>query len=80
MTRREYEKRFANYPDVVKVPDLCEMLGGIGHNTGQKLLKENHIKHFYVRTTYMIPKKCIIDYLMSKDYKEYKKKLKHHIE
>ena len=76
MTRTQYEKLFAEYPDVVTLPQFCKMLGGIGDNTARKLMQENIVRHFVIDHAYMIPKKCVIDYVMSKHYKLYRLKLK----
>ena len=78
-TRMYYEELFLTYPDVVTVSQFCEMLGGIGHNTARKLLRSNRVEHFYIRNTYLIPKDCVIDYVLSSDYEAYCKKLKSQI-
>jgi hypothetical protein len=75
-SREHYEKKYADFPDVVTLPDFIKMLGGIGDSTARKLLRSNAIKHFYIRDTYLIPKICVIDYILSKEYAEYSKKLK----
>ncbi len=75
-SRSHYEELFKNYPDVVTLPGFLKMLGGIGDSTARKLVRGNHVKHFYIRDTYYIPKSCVIDYVRSKHYAEYKKKLK----
>ena len=77
MTKRELKKLFRDYPDLVRLPELCAMMGGIGESTARKLLREGHIRSIMVRSTYYIPKTCIIDYLLSSHYKRYKLKLKH---
>lgn len=59
------ELMFQNYPDVVNVPQLCEMLGGISTKSAYKLLQENQIKHFRIGRAYKIPKANIISYLRS---------------
>lgn len=43
-----YEREFENYPDLVKLTELKEMLGNIGEGTIKKLLKANHIKHYFI--------------------------------
>lgn len=75
-TRKQYEQLFASYPDVVTIPEFCRMLGGIGDGTARKLLRENYVQHFYIRTTYLIPKEWVIDYVLSDHYNEYKESLK----
>ncbi|MDU2211260.1 MAG: helix-turn-helix domain-containing protein [Eubacterium sp.] len=56
---------FQNYPDVVNVPQLCEMLGGVSTKSAYKLLHENKIKHFRIGRAYKIPKANTISYLHS---------------
>lgn len=73
--RPYYEKMFETYPDVVTLPEFREMLGGIGDTTARKLMRENRVKHFCIRRTYLIPKAYVIDYVLSKDYAKYKEKL-----
>lgn len=80
MKRIEYERLFADYPDVVTLPVFREMLGGIGDGTARKLMWENRVEHFMIRTTYYIPKEKVIDYLMSPHYRKYKTKLQHRID
>jgi hypothetical protein len=73
----EYYKRiFEPYPDVVTLEQFRTMLGGIGDSTARKLLRGNHVKHFYIRDTYMIPKVWVIEYILSDHYAEYRQKLK----
>ncbi len=59
MTKRELKKLFRDYPDLVRLPELCAMMGGIGDSTARKLLREGHIRSIMVRSTYYIPKTCI---------------------
>ena len=71
-----YEDKFKEYPDVVTLQEFRELLGGVADITARKLMRENKVKHYVVRHTYLIPKSCVIDYILSRDYAEYKKKLK----
>ena len=71
-----YEQLFSSYPDVVTIPDFQKMLGGIAEGTARKLLRGNHVQHFYIRDTYFIPKISIINYVLSRDYAKYREKLK----
>ena len=75
-SREYYEKLFEDYPDVVTLPDFIKMLGGIGDSTARKLMRGNHVQHFYIRDTYLIPKLSVIDYVLGKHYAEYRQKLK----
>ena len=77
--REEYEKLFADYPEVVDLKQFREMLGGIGDGMARKLMQGDYVEHFVIGGTYMIPKKCVIDYVMSKHYQVLNIKLKHHI-
>ena len=79
MTRRDYEKRFSKFPDVVTVNEFRAMLGGICECTARNMLKADLIEHFVIRSAYYIPKKAIIDYLMTDHYQKYRQKLRHSI-
>ena len=79
MTRKDLKILFSEYPDVVSLPEMCTMMGGIGDSTARKLLRSGRIKSFLIRSTYYIPKKYVIDYLLSDHYKIYQQELKHGI-
>ena len=74
--KKYYKELFKDYPDVVTLIQFREMLGGIADSTARKLVRTNVVKHLYIRDTYMIPKKCVIDYVTSEHYAEYKHSLK----
>ena len=74
--RKYYQNRFAKYPDVVTIPQFCEMMGGICDKSARKLLRENRVKHYFIRNTYMIPKEWIIDYILSTHYEKYRLQLR----
>ena len=75
-TRKYYEQLFNKYPDVVTLSQFRNMLGGIGDGTARKLMRENRVKHYYIRSTHLIPKAWVIDYVLSDHYAEYKDQLK----
>ena len=52
---------FRNYPDVVSVIQLQEMLG-IGKNTAYTLLKNKTIRSIRIGRVHRIPKENIINY------------------
>ena len=79
MTRSDYERKFRNFPDVVTMNEFRAMLGGIAESTARKLLNQNLVEHFYIRCTFYIPKKNVIDYLLSDRFMKYRVKLKHRI-
>lgn len=58
---------FENYPDVVEVEDLREMLGGISKKLAYRLLANQEIRSVRVGRTYKIPKVCVIEYLMGEE-------------
>lgn len=61
--RDAYRLVFRDYPDVVNIEQMCQMLGGIGKKTGYRLLRENKIEAFKIGKSYRIPKIQIIGYL-----------------
>lgn len=74
--RKYYENLFIDYPDVVTLSLFCKMLGGIGDGTARKLMRENRVKHYYIRGAYLIPKVWVIDYVLSEHYANYSESLK----
>lgn len=79
MTRRDYERRFSHFPDVVSFEEFRAMLGGICQDSARNILRSDLIEHFVICTAYYIPKKAIIDYLMTDHYQKYRQKLRHSI-
>ena len=57
-----YRTMFREYPDVVSVEQMSEMLG-ISEKSAYKLLRENRIDHFRIGRIYKIPKLHILTYL-----------------
>ena len=64
--RNEYIKMLKAYPDVLKIEQMCDALGGISTKTGYKLLRENRIESVKVGREYRITKSNVIDFLMKK--------------
>lgn len=58
---------FDNYPDVVDVPTLRKMLGGISKKLAYRLLTEGEIKSVRIGRSYRIPKTCVIDFLLGEE-------------
>ena len=52
--REKYRQKFASYPDLVNLIQFRVMLGGIADSTARKLMRENRVKHYYIRTTYLM--------------------------
>lgn len=63
--RSEYVKMFKKYPDVLKIEQMCEALGGMSTKTGYKLLKNGTISSLKIGRQYRITKVDLIDYLMN---------------
>ena len=63
-------KMFNDYPDVVNVTQMREMLGGMCTQVATKLLKGNKIKHMKIGRRYYIPKSNIIDFIEAESNKE----------
>ena len=59
-----YSESFKDYPDVVRVYQLKEMLPKTGKNKIYKLLKDKKIHSKRIGRDYYIPKVSIINYLM----------------
>ena len=58
-----YKVMFREYPDVVTVEQMCEMLGGISTKTGYRILREGKICCLKVGRAYRIPKAHLFTYL-----------------
>ena len=61
-----YGNLFKDYPDVVKVKELKEMLPRMGKNKIYDLLKDKKIYSKKIGRDYYIPKVSIIKYLIEK--------------
>lgn len=58
---------FRKYPDVVDVPQLCEMLGGsrpVSKKTAYRMLNAGKIKAFRIGRSYRIPKVNVIRFFL----------------
>lgn len=58
------ERMFSEYPDVVNVKQMCEMLGGIGVKTAYSLLRGGEIRYIKIGKSFKIPKVSIVEYLL----------------
>lgn len=57
---------FRDYPDVVTVEQLCEMLH-IGKNTAYNLIRSNRIRHIRIGKQIKIAKTSIITFLLQEN-------------
>ena len=62
ISARTYKTILKNYPDVMNIEQMCEVLG-ISTKTGYRLLKEGQIESLKVGRSYRIPKVKILQYL-----------------
>ena len=67
--RELYQMMFPEYPDIVTVKDLREMLG-ISRKLAYKLLDYGYIHAVKIGTTLKIPKISVINYVMEKEVKK----------
>lgn len=56
------ENTFREYPDIVSVEQMTEMLN-VGRNTAYKLLSNGSIKSIRIGRVHKIPKQSVISYL-----------------
>ena len=59
---KPYNVRLRDFPDVMNIDQMCEILG-ISTKTGYRLLKEGTITSLKVGRTYRIPKVHVLTYL-----------------
>ncbi len=64
--KENYELMFTEYPDIVNVPQLREMLD-IGVNLAYELVRQKKIPSLKVGREYKIPKRNVIAYLTKND-------------
>ena len=58
---------FTEYPDIISVQDLMEMLH-ISKTTAYRLLHNREIFSFKIGDKYKIPKESVIDYLNEQEF------------
>lgn len=62
-----YKTIFTDYPDVVTVPQICNMLGGISRSTAYELISTNKIMRLKgtANRAFIIPKLSVIKYVLT---------------
>lgn len=60
-----YNVMFKDYPDLVNITQMREMLGDIGSSLAYRLLKQKKIKSRKVGREYKIPKVNVIKYMIA---------------
>ena len=56
------QRKLKDYPDVMSVSQLAEALN-IGRNSAYELIKSGEIAYRKIGRKYLIPKRCVLDYL-----------------
>ena len=64
--KENYELMFTEYPDIVNISQLKEMLD-IGINLAYELVRKNKIPSLKVGREYKIPKRNVIAYLTNQN-------------
>jgi len=59
--------KLKDYPDVLTVLQLAQVLG-IGKNAAYALVQAGTVGHLKVGRKYLVPKRCVIDFLNSSRY------------
>ena len=60
--QNNYQDIFKDYPDVITVEDLQNMLH-IGRNTAYGILKDGAIRTIKIGKKYIIPKQSVIEFI-----------------
>ncbi len=55
---------FEDYPDLVSIDEICNMLS-IGKNAAYELLQKKKIKAFHIGRSWKIPKQAVEEYILS---------------
>lgn len=58
---------FKDYPDILTVPQIAEILG-ISKNTAYQMVKRGEIGSKHIGRKIKVPKVCLIDYVISARY------------
>ena len=62
ITKKSFKAYFRDYPDVLDVEQMCEILN-VSTKTGYKLLADNKVQAFKIGRAFRIPKAHLFDYL-----------------
>ena len=63
-TRTLYTKMLKEYPDVLDIKQMCEILGGISTKTGYKMLHDNVIESIRIGRQFRVAKITLIDFII----------------
>ena len=62
--RDAYRVMLRDYPDVLNIDQMCEILS-VSTKTGYAILKKGSVQHLKVGRTYRIPKLSVIEFLLT---------------
>ena len=72
------EKRLEGYDDLMKVAEVMEVIG-YSNTSIHRWCRDKKLKAFYVSSKFLIPKISLVDFLVSQDSFDIKRKSKKHI-
>ena len=72
-----YVNKCAKYPDLLTLAQFRKMFAGMSDAVARRLMRENKVEHYFIRQTYYIPKVSAIEFAVSEEYEEMKKRLRH---
>ena len=78
-TRRYYESKLADYPDVIDVSAIVEFTGYNRH-TVCEWIRFGKLRALALQHKYMIPKCCLIDWLSTDEHNATTRKSRRHID
>lgn len=76
--RKYIEKRLEGYEDLMKVAEIVEVIG-YSDTSIHRWCRDKKLKAFYVSSKFLIPKVSLVDFLLSEDSFDIKRKSKEHI-
>ena len=76
--RKFIEKRLEGYDDLMKVAEVMEVIG-YSNTSIHRWCRDKKLKAFYVSSKFLIPKISLVDFLVSQDSFDIKRKSKKHI-
>ena len=68
-------KLFKDYPDLLTVSQLCEMLKFRSQTSIMRRIQQKRIPYYKDGRQYMIPKEWAIQYILSKDFEAHRSQL-----
>ncbi len=70
-----FRKLFKDYPDLLTVSQLCEMLKFRSQTSIMRRIQQKRIPYYKDGRQYMIPKEWAIQYVLSRDFDAHRSQL-----